>query len=125
MPIAAARCIVENKAGAGGNIATEYTARSKPDGHTIFVHAGTTLASNYHLIKNKPVDVGKQIQVAATINRQPFMLVVDDAKPVKTVAELTASSSRRARRRLTPRRADSGLIMCAIYKERPASSRWK
>src|SRR4029078_7460770 len=39
--------IVENKAGARGNIATEYVARSRPDGHTIFVHAGNTLASNY------------------------------------------------------------------------------
>ncbi|MCX7310203.1 MAG: tripartite tricarboxylate transporter substrate-binding protein, partial [Alphaproteobacteria bacterium] len=32
--------IVENKAGAAGNIGTEYTARAKPDGHTILIHAG-------------------------------------------------------------------------------------
>src|SRR5262245_44157073 len=82
--------LVENKAGAGGNIATEYTARSKPDGHTIFVHAANTLASNYHLIKNNPVDASKQIQVAATINRQAFMLAVETRSPIKTIPELTA-----------------------------------
>ena len=43
------------------------------------------------LFKNPPVDVGKTIQVAATINRQPFMLVVDAKSPYKTVAELTAA----------------------------------
>src|ERR1041384_1178803 len=76
-PLTGRTVLVENKAGAGGNIATEYTARSKPDGYTIFVHAGNTLASNYHLIRNNPVDASKQIQIAATINRQAFMLMVE------------------------------------------------
>ncbi|MFZ0122803.1 MAG: tripartite tricarboxylate transporter substrate-binding protein, partial [Xanthobacteraceae bacterium] len=61
-PLAGHTVLVENKAGAGGNIATEYVARAKPDGYTIFVHAGNTLASNYHLIKNNPVDARTQIQ---------------------------------------------------------------
>ena len=54
-PLAGRTILVENKAGAGGNIATEYVARAKPDGHTIFVHAGNTLASNFHLIRNNPL----------------------------------------------------------------------
>ena len=103
-PLTGRTIIVENKAGAGGNIATEYVARSKPDGYTIFVHAGNTLASNYHLIRNNPVDASKQIQVAATINRQAFMLVVDAKQPWKTVADLTAHLKERARRRPTVRR---------------------
>ena len=94
-PIAGRTVIVENKAGAGGNIATEYVARAKPDGYTIYVHAGTAVAANQHLFKKPPVDVVQDIQVAATINRQPFMLVVDAKSPYKTVAELTAAMKKK------------------------------
>ena len=61
--------------------------RSKPDGHTIFIHAGNTVAGNMHLIKKPPFDAAKAIQVAATINKQAFMLAVDAKRPWKTVAE--------------------------------------
>ena len=83
-PVAGRTVIVENKSGAGGNIATEYVARAKPDGHTIYVHAATAVAANQHLFKKPPVDAAKAIQIAASINRQPFMLVVDAKSPYKT-----------------------------------------
>src|SRR4051794_38899825 len=41
--------LVENKTGAAGNIAAEYTARSKPDGYTVHVHAGSSTAANFWL----------------------------------------------------------------------------
>ena len=83
-PVANRTVIVENKAGAGGNIAMEYVARAKPDGYTIFVHAATAVAANQHLFKKPPIDAAKSIQIAASINRQPFMLVVDAKSPYKT-----------------------------------------
>ena len=116
-PLTGRTVLVENKAGAGGNIATEYVARSKPDGHMMFIHAGNTLASNYHLIKNNPVDAGKQMQVAATINRQAFMLVVDASKPWKSVRELTEHLKQKAEKGSYGTAANSGVIMCALYKE--------
>ena len=82
--------IVENKAGASGNIATEAAARSKPDGHTIYVHSGATLAANMHLFKKPPVDAAKDIQVVATLNRQAFMMVVRPDRPWQKVADVTA-----------------------------------
>ena len=87
------RCnvIVENRSGAGGNIAIEYVARAKPDGYTVFVHAASGTAASMSLFKNPPVDVAKTIQVVATINRQPFMVVVDAKSPHKTLADLTAA----------------------------------
>jgi tripartite-type tricarboxylate transporter receptor subunit TctC len=90
-PITGRTVIVENKSGAGGNIATEYVARAKPDGYTIYVHAATAVAANQHLFKKPPVEAAKAIQIAASINRQPFMLVVDAKSPYKTVADLTAA----------------------------------
>ena len=117
-PITGRNIIVENKPGAGGNIATEYMVRSKPDGYTIFVHAGNTLASNFHLIKNNTVDARSQVQIAATINRQAFMLVVDAKRPWKFVAELTAHLKERGEKASYGTAANSGVIMCAIYKEK-------
>jgi tripartite-type tricarboxylate transporter receptor subunit TctC len=122
-PIAGRTIIVENKAGAGGNIATEYTARSKPDGYTIFVHAGNTLASNHYLIRNNTVDAAKQIQVAATINRQAFMLVVDAKQPWKTVAELTAHLKERGEKASYATAANSGVIMCDLQGDRRHQAR--
>lgn len=116
-PLTGRTVIVENKAGAGGNIAAEYVARSKPDGYMMFIHAGNTLASNYHLIRNNPVDPGKQMQVAATIKRQAFMLVVDASKPWKNVNELTAHLRQRGEKGSYGTAANSGVVMCALFKE--------
>ena len=82
--------IVENKVGAIGNIATEYVARAKPDGHTLYITGGNALAASGHLFKNPPVDVSKAVELVATLSRQPVMLVVGPNSPAKTFAELTA-----------------------------------
>jgi tripartite-type tricarboxylate transporter receptor subunit TctC len=115
-PLAGRTVIVENKAGAGGNIATEYVAKSKPDGYTIYVHAGTAVAANQSLFRHPPVDVEKAIRVVATINRQPFMLVVDAKSPYKTVAELTAAMKAKGDKATYATAAPTGKIMGEIYK---------
>jgi tripartite-type tricarboxylate transporter receptor subunit TctC len=92
--------------------------RSKPDGHTIFVHAGNTVAGNMHLIKKPPFDAAKAVQVAATINRQAFMLAVEAGRPWRTVAELTAYLKEKGDKASYAVSANSGIIMGAIYKQR-------
>ncbi len=82
--------VVENRPGAGGAIATEALVRAKPDGYTIFVHAGNALAANQHLMKNNQVDVREKIVIASTISKQAFMLAVNAAAPFNTLPELTA-----------------------------------
>jgi tripartite-type tricarboxylate transporter receptor subunit TctC len=117
-PIAGRTVIVENKSGAGGNIATEYVARSKPDGYTIYVHAGTAVAANQSLFKKPPVDVVRDIRIAATINRQPFMVVVDAKSPYKTLAELTAAMKQKGDKASYAHAAPTGRIMGEIYKDK-------
>src|SRR5262249_57823267 len=80
-PLTGKNVIAENRWGAGGNIAIEYVARAKPDGYTVFVHGASGVAASMSLFKNPPVDVGKTIQIASTINRQPFMVLVDAKSP--------------------------------------------
>src|SRR5205807_1399359 len=56
-PLTGRNVIVENRSGAGGNIAIEYVSRAKPDGYTVFVHGASGTAASMSLFKNPPVDV--------------------------------------------------------------------
>ncbi|HWE15630.1 MAG TPA: tripartite tricarboxylate transporter substrate binding protein [Hyphomicrobiaceae bacterium] len=116
-PIASRTVIVENKVGASGNIAAEYLAKSKPDGHTIFVHAATAVAANQSLFRKAPFDAAKDIRIAATINQQPWMLAVRSDSPYKTVAELTAAMKEKGDKASFSTNAPTGRIMAALYKQ--------
>jgi len=118
-PLTGKNVIVENRAGAGGNIAQEYVGRAKPDGYTIFIHAGSAVAANVWMVK-KPAfpDVGKAFQVAATINRQPFMMLVDAKSPYKSVADVTAAMKAKGEKATYATAAPTGTVMGEIYKAR-------
>jgi tripartite-type tricarboxylate transporter receptor subunit TctC len=90
-PLLKHNVIVDNKVGAVGNIATEFTARSKPDGHVIYITGGSSLAASAYLFKNPPVDIATAIDVVGTFSRHPLLVVVRPNSPYKTVAELTAA----------------------------------
>jgi len=83
--------VVENRVGAGGNIATEYVARAKPDGYTVYMTGGSALAASGHLFRNLSVDVTKGFETVAMLARQPTLLVVGPKSPYKTVADLQAA----------------------------------
>ena len=117
-PLAGRTVIVENKVGAASNIATEFVAKSKPDGYTLYPFAGTTVAASMHLFKNPPVDVGKALRVAATTSNLAFMLVVDPESPHKSVAELTAAMKKKGKDANYAVAANPGRIMGAIYKDK-------
>jgi tripartite-type tricarboxylate transporter receptor subunit TctC len=117
-PLAGRTVIVENKVGAASNIATEFVAKSKPDGHVLYPFAGTTVAASMHLFKKPPVDVGKALRVAATTSNLAFMLVVDAKSPYKTVAELTAAVKKKGKDANYAVAANPGRIMGAIYKDK-------
>ena len=85
-PLMGRTIIVQNKPGALGNIATEFVARAKPDGHTIYVTGANSVAANMHVFKKPPVDAGSALRIAATINRATMMVTVRADGPWKTVA---------------------------------------
>jgi tripartite-type tricarboxylate transporter receptor subunit TctC len=116
-PLAGRPVIVENKVGAAGNIAAEFTARAKPDGHTVHVHAGSAVAANQHLFKRRPFDAVKDLQVVATLNQQPFMVMVPAASPHKTLAELTAAMKQKGDQASYAQSNTTGKVMGDLYKQ--------
>jgi len=115
-PLAGRNIIVENKVGAAGRMALEHLARAKPDGHTIFVHAASGAAASMHLVKRPVVDVPKQIRVAATINEQAYVIVVDGASPHKSFNDLTAALKAKGDKASYGAANQSAQIMSEIYK---------
>jgi len=82
--------IVENKAGAGGNIAADFVAKSEPDGYTFIVGTPGTHAINQFVFKNMTYDQVKDIAPVIIIARVPNLCSVTNSLPVKSVAELIA-----------------------------------
>jgi tripartite-type tricarboxylate transporter receptor subunit TctC len=82
--------VVENRAGAGGNIGAAAVARAKKDGYTLLVGTVSTQAINPFIYTNMPLDAEKDLQPVSLIARLPNILVVNPKLPVKTVAELVA-----------------------------------
>ena len=116
-PLAGRPVIVENKVGAAGNIAAEFTARAKPDGYTVHVHAGSAVAANQHLFKRRPFDAVKDLQVVSTLNQQPFMVMVPANSPYKTLAELTAAMKQKGDKASYAQSNTSGKVMGDLYKQ--------
>jgi tripartite-type tricarboxylate transporter receptor subunit TctC len=82
--------IVENKAGAGGNIAADAVAKADPDGYTFIVGTPGTHAINQFVFKNMTYDQIKDIVPVIIIARVPNLCSVTNSLPVKSVAELIA-----------------------------------
>jgi tripartite-type tricarboxylate transporter receptor subunit TctC len=115
-PLSGRAIIVENRVGFFGNIAVEYVARSKPDGYTILLWGGSNIASMMSVLKNPPIDVAKTLQVAATINRQAFMFVVDAKTPYHTIEDLTKAMLAKGDKASYATSNNEATIMGEIYK---------
>jgi tripartite-type tricarboxylate transporter receptor subunit TctC len=117
-PIIGRTIIVENKPGALGNLATEHVARSKPDGHTIYVTGGSSLAGNMHILKNPSVDAAKQLQVAGTINKATMMIGVRADAPYKDLRELTAAMKQKGDKASYAFANPTAKVLGALYREK-------
>jgi tripartite-type tricarboxylate transporter receptor subunit TctC len=82
--------IVENRAGAGGNVGAEYVARAKPDGYTLLVTTAGPLSINQHLYKRLGYDPLRDFTPIDLLASVPIMLVANPAQPFKTLPEMIA-----------------------------------
>jgi tripartite-type tricarboxylate transporter receptor subunit TctC len=85
--------IVENKAGAGSNIASEFVAAAKPDGYTLLL-AAAPISWNPILYKNVKYDVLKSFEPIANVMTSPQVLAVSTKLPVKDMKELVAAAKK-------------------------------
>ena len=87
--------VVENRAGAGGNIGTEAAAKSPPDGYTLVTGNNATFGANVSLYKQLGFDPLKDFAPIVLVATQPNILVVHPSLPVTSVKQfITLAKSR-------------------------------
>lgn len=84
--------IVENKPGAGGNIGSDFVAKSAPDGYTILGGTISSHAINVSMYANMPYDAIKNFAPITLIGSLPNVLIVHPDFPARTVQEFIAAA---------------------------------
>ncbi|MBR1152768.1 tripartite tricarboxylate transporter substrate binding protein [Bradyrhizobium sp. JYMT SZCCT0428] len=82
--------LIENRAGAGGNIGADAVATSEPDGHTLLLTAPPPLTINAALYKTLPYDPAKAFAPVALVASVPIVLMVHPSVEARNVGELVA-----------------------------------
>lgn len=109
--------ITENKVGAFGNIATEYVARARPDGYTLYIAPGSSfLAAAPSLFKKLPFDPVNDFEHVTTLSKLPFLLVVAADSPYKTVADLVKALKEKGDKASYGSIANTGLVGSELFK---------
>lgn len=81
--------VIENKAGAGGNVGADAVAKSAGDGYTLLMASGS-IAINPSIYKKMPFDTKKDLLAITNVAGGPMMVVVPDRSPAKTLQDLIA-----------------------------------
>ena len=82
--------VIENRAGASGNIGADTVAKAAPDGYTIGIATASTHAVAASLSPNLPYDPIRDFAPVGMIGSQPYVLVLHPALPARNLAELIA-----------------------------------
>jgi tripartite-type tricarboxylate transporter receptor subunit TctC len=86
--------VIENRAGAGGNVGTELVATAPADGYTLLMSYVGTQAINGSLYSKLPFDPDKDFAPVATLATLPFVVVSTPDAPFKTIPELVAAAKK-------------------------------
>ena len=96
-PVAAALgqpMVIENRAGAGGNIGTREVARAAPDGHTLSLNGASPLVINQHLYRDMGYDPLTALAPVSRLTTGPLLVIANPRAPFSTMGELVAHARR-------------------------------
>jgi tripartite-type tricarboxylate transporter receptor subunit TctC len=82
--------VVENRAGAGGNIGVEHAARAAPDGYTLVMGTSSTHAGSPALYRSLPFDPARDFAPVVLVSYVPNVLVVPATLPVRSLQDFVA-----------------------------------
>ncbi|TCZ58745.1 Bug family tripartite tricarboxylate transporter substrate binding protein [Roseicella aquatilis] len=92
-PVLGQPIVVENRAGAGGNIGAEFVSHAEKDGHTLLLGAANTLAANKFLYGSRmPIDPLVALAPLTRVSTGTILMVVNAQRPWKSFAELVAAA---------------------------------
>jgi len=109
--------VVENKPGAQGLLATDFVAKSKPDGYTIMITpASSTLATAPHIFKQIPFDPLRDFAPVTTINTLAFVIAVDASKPIHSISDLVNELKKKQSHGLYGTGSNTGQVAAELFK---------
>ncbi|MGZ5047222.1 MAG: Bug family tripartite tricarboxylate transporter substrate binding protein [Usitatibacter sp.] len=82
--------VVEDRAGAGGNIGADAAAHSPPDGYTLFMTSGSIVTANPYMYKSLTYDAARDLVPVSGVATGPQIVVVNPASPFKDLREFIA-----------------------------------
>jgi len=82
--------VVENKPGGGAVVATEYVAKSAPDGYTLLVGASGAMAINPAVCARLPYDSTRDFIPVSELGSFPLILIVNASSPIRSIGDLVA-----------------------------------
>lgn len=83
--------VIDNRAGAGGNVGADAVAKSPGDGYTLLMASGS-VTINPSLYKKMPFDTKKDLLPITNVAQGPMLVVVQDGSPHKTLKDLVAAA---------------------------------
>jgi tripartite-type tricarboxylate transporter receptor subunit TctC len=82
--------LVDNRAGAGGNIGAELAAKAPPDGYTLFMTSGSIVTANQHMFRKLNWNPEKDLVAITNVASGPQIIAIHPSFPAKNVKELIA-----------------------------------